>query len=112
MKVSELIREMGCTAAFDGWNDRSITGGFTSDLLSDVMANAEENQVLITIQSHKNTVAVAALKDLAAIVIASGRSVPEDVIEAARDEDLPILVTSDNQFRCSWKVHKLLHSEK
>ena len=38
---------------------REIHGGYTSDLLSDVMGNAAEGNVLITIQGHKNTVAVA-----------------------------------------------------
>ena len=108
MKASEIIAALPCVSSWDGWNDRDITGGFTSDLLSDVMANADEGQVLITIQSHKNTVAVAVLKDLAAIVLASDRPVPDDMIEAAREEDLPIFVAADDQFTCSWKLHRLL----
>ena len=110
MNASELIAALPCISAWDGWNDREISGGYTSDLLSDVMAHAEEGQALITIQAHKNTVAVAVLKDLSAIVLASDRPVPPDMLEAARDEDLPVFVASDDQFTCSWKLQKLLTS--
>ncbi len=108
MKITDLIAGLPCTSAWDGWEDREVTGGYTSDLLSDVMAHAEDTQVLITIQSHKNTVAVAVLKDLAAILVASDRPIPEDMVEAAQDEGLPILVSAEDQYTCSWKLHKML----
>ena len=110
MKASELIAALPCMSVWDGWTDREITGGYTSDLLSDVMAHAEEGQVLITIQAHKNTVAVATLKDLSAIILASDRPVPPEMADAARDEDLPIFVAADDQFTCSWKLQRLMSS--
>ncbi len=110
MTLTQLSSTLSCTSAWDGWADREVTGGFTSDLLSDVMARAEEGNVLITIQAHKNTVAVATLKDLAAIIVASSRPVPEDMLQAAREEDIPVLVSGENQFACSWKTHQALTS--
>ncbi len=106
MNVVNLPELLSCRSVWDGWNDREVSGGYTSDLLSDVMANADEGRVLITIQAHKNTVAVAVLKDLAAILIASERPVPEDMIQAAKDEDIPIFVTGDDQYTCSWKLQQ------
>ncbi|MGZ3635621.1 MAG: serine kinase, partial [Syntrophales bacterium] len=38
-----------------------IRGGYTGDLLSDVMANSKEGDVWITRQVHQNIVAVASL---------------------------------------------------
>jgi hypothetical protein len=105
MTVAEITAALGYRAAWEGWTDREVRGAFTSDLLSDAMANAEEGDVLITIQAHKNTVAVAVLKDLAALFIASDRFVPEDMIAAARKEDVPIIICPDNQYRCSWRIH-------
>lgn len=112
MKASELTAALPCRSLWDGWEDRNIAGGYTSDLLSDVMAHGEEDYVFITIQAHKNSVAVATLKDLAAVIIASDRPVPEDMIEAARNEDLPIFVSSEDQFTCSWKLHQALVSSE
>ena len=111
MKASQLAAALSCRSIWDGWEDREISSAYTSDLLSDVMARAEEAQILITIQAHKNTVAVAVLKDLSAMLIASDRPVPDDMIEAAREEDIPIFVSSDDQYTCSWKIHKILVSE-
>ncbi|PIE04370.1 MAG: hypothetical protein CSA76_04580 [Spirochaetales bacterium] len=108
MTLKKLTEILSCNSAWDGWEDREVSGGFTSDLLSDVMARAEDGDILITIQAHKNTIAVATLKDLAAILVASSRPVPEDMIQAAKEEDIPILVSADNQFDCSWKLHQAL----
>lgn len=111
MTVSELTEKIECTSVWDGWNDQEISGVHSSDLLSDVMAYAAEGALLITIQAHKNTVAVATLKDLSAMLICSNRPVPEDMINAAKDEGIPILLTSMNQYEASWRVHDLLSSE-
>ena len=42
--------------------DVEVRGGYASDLLSDVIANAEEGYVWVTLQTHVNIVAVAAMK--------------------------------------------------
>lgn len=111
MTLVQLKDSMKLKSLWDGWDDDEISGGYTSDLLSDVMANAAEGEVLITIQAHKNTVAVATLKDLSALLIASNRPIPEDMVKAARDEGIPIFVSTDNQFTCSWKLQKALNSK-
>ena len=56
MKISDL-ETLGFTCLQDEFEDAELAGGYTSDLLSDVMANLKEGQVLITIQAHKNTIA-------------------------------------------------------
>ena len=42
---------------------REIKGGYTSDLLSDVMGHAKEGDVWVILQTHKNIMAIASLKD-------------------------------------------------
>ncbi len=108
MTLGEISASLLWKSQWEGWKDREVSGGFTSDLLSDVMAYAEEGNVLITIQAHKNTVAVASLNDLSAILLASNRPVPEDMLEAAREEDIPVFTSDDNQFDCSWKLHEAI----
>jgi len=49
-----------------------IRGGFTGDLLSDVMANSKEGDIWITRQVHQNIVAVASLKEHAGILLVHG----------------------------------------
>ncbi len=81
--------------------DLPVTGGYTSDLLSDVMANAGEGCLLITIQAHNNTVAVAALAGAVGILVCNNRPVPDDMIESARREGIAVFRTSRNQFEAS-----------
>ena len=108
MKPLELLQRAGFEAVQAECADEEVTTGYTSDLLSDVMANAEAGSVLITIQAHKNTVAVATLANLRAIIVCNSRPVPADMIDAARAEKVGIFRTPDNQFVTSHKVHELL----
>lgn len=60
--ATQLKLEVCCGAA---GLDKEIKGGYTSDLLSDVMGNAREGNIWITLQTHKNIMAIASLKELA-----------------------------------------------
>ncbi len=110
MKVSEIVRELGLTvlAGSEGL-DRQVKGGYVSDLLSDVMGNADEGLVWITLQTHKNVMAIASLKDLAAIILVSGHQPDTDMAQQAEEEGIPVLATSLPTFEvagrlyCIWK---------
>ncbi|WP_372795785.1 DRTGG domain-containing protein [Pontiella sp.] len=101
MKISDLASLQTLTCLQEQYTDAEITAGYTSDLLSDVMGNAEEHSVLITIQAHKNTVAVSSLAGVSAMIICNNRPCPEDMLEAARDEGIAVFRTSENQFQTS-----------
>ncbi|MDR3130506.1 MAG: hypothetical protein LBU18_03085 [Treponema sp.] len=89
-------------------DDVELKGAYTSDLLSDVMANAKDGGALITIQAHKNTVAVASLVNISLIVVCNSRPIPEDVIPAARDEGIAIIRTRENQFTVSGRFYEFM----
>lgn len=101
MKISEIDALEQFTCVQGEYDDVEIEAGYTSDLLSDVMGNAAENSVLITIQAHKNTVAVSSLAGVVAIIICNKRPVPEDMLEASADEGIAVFQTSENQFTTS-----------
>ncbi len=77
---------------------REIHGGYSSDLLSDVIANAREGDVWITLQKHLNIVAVAHLKGLAAIVLVNGRCPDPDTVARADQEGVVIITTPLSAF--------------
>jgi predicted transcriptional regulator len=93
---------------YEGNGEKEITAGYTSDLLSDVMANAAEGCALITIQAHVNTVAVLALAGAAAVIICGNHAIPSDMEEAARREGIAILQTEHDQFTASHLVYRAL----
>ncbi len=114
MTVRELSEELGlsaCTAS--GGEDRQVSGAYVGDLLSDVIANSRAGQVWITMQVHVNIVAVAVLKELAAIVIVNGRTPAEDTLRKAREEKVPILMADIPAFEVAGKLYGIgIGSEK
>lgn len=103
--ADRLKLEVCCGSA--GLN-REVKGGYTSDLLSDVMGNAEEGNIWITLQTHKNTMAIASLKELAAIVLVKGYQPEEDTFRESEAEGIPILSTSEKAFEITGKIYELL----
>ena len=76
----------------------AVTGGYASDLLSDVMAHAKQGNLWVTLQIHQNIVAVAALKELAGIIIVQGREPEQATLDKARSEQVCLLRTARNSF--------------
>ena len=111
MKITELARELNLRIEFEPFRDEQVGGAYTSDLLSDVMGNAQEGQVLVTIQAHKNTVAVASLIGAAGIIICNNRPLADDMVSSAREEGIPILVSNESQYVISGKLYRLLGGE-
>ncbi|MCZ2127371.1 MAG: hypothetical protein LC099_06305 [Anaerolineales bacterium] len=71
----------------------SPSGGYASDLLSCVMAGTKKGALWITLQAHMNIVAVAALTEVAAIVITENAQ-PESAVIAKADEQNVILLST------------------
>ena len=112
MKITEITEtlDLKVLSGHNGLSDE-ITGGYVSDLLSDVMGNAKEGQIWITLQTHQNIIAVASLKDLAAIIIVKGLTPEADTIEKSNIENIPVLSTSLDTFNITGRLFELLKLE-
>ena len=110
MKVEELVEKMNLTV-FCGENnlETEIKGGYVSDLLSDVMGFAREGNAWVTLQTHKNVIAIASLKELACVILVKGNTPDEDMLEQAKEEDIPVLGTSEQTFEVAGKIYQLLN---
>ena len=108
MKVSEVVEKLGLTV-FSGQKglDREITGGYVSDLLSDVMGNTREGEIWITLKVHQNVIAIASLKDLAAVIVVNGLEPAENTKLNSDKENIPILGTSLSTFDIAGKLYQL-----
>ncbi len=109
MKAKELAAALGLETVQDAGEDKEIRTGYTSDLLSDVMANAEEHCVLITMQAHVNTIAVTALTGISAIILCNSRPVPDDMVDVAAKEKIALYRSKENQFTVSHRVYQCLN---
>ncbi len=84
-----------------------IKNGYTSDLLSCVMAGAPHQSIWITLQSHINIVAVAALLELSAIIITEGSKPDPSTINKANEEGIQLLLTEKNSFYIVGKLWEM-----
>ncbi len=86
---------------------KEVCGAYVSDLLSDVMANAQDGDVWITLQKHVNIVAVAQLKNVAAIVLIGGRQPDADTLARAAEHRIPIVTTAYPAFDVAGRLYEL-----
>ena len=110
MKVQELVEKLNLKV-LSGANglDREIDGCYISDLLSDVMGNAMEGNIWITLQTHKNVMAVASLKEMSCIILVKNLMPNDETIEQSNDEDLPILQTNLPTYEIAGLVYNMLN---
>ncbi|MGA3208223.1 MAG: serine kinase [Syntrophales bacterium] len=85
-----------------------IRGGYSGDLLSDVMANSKEGDVWITRQVHQNIVAVATLKEHAGIILVHGSEPAKDTLEKAVKGGVPIMVSDLPGFELTGRLYALI----
>ncbi len=106
MKIEQLTKELQCkvVAGKEGL-DNKLSGAYCSDLLSNVMAKAKENNVWITMQGHQNIVAVAVLLGLSGIIVADGAKVDEDTIKKADLEGVPVLQTEMTSYQVAGELY-------
>lgn len=109
MTVKEVVEKLGLNV-FSGEKglDREIEGGYVSDLLSDVMGYAKEGSIWLTLQTHKNIMAIATLKELAAVILVKGFKPEEDTMEVSNEESIPILGSSEQTYELAGKLYELL----
>lgn len=109
MKVQELVDALNLKV-LSGANglDREIEGCYVSDLLSDVMGNAEMGNIWVTLQVHKNVMAIASLKELACVILVKGQTASDDTLEQSNDEGIPFLSTPMETFETAGKIYDLL----
>ena len=91
MKVQKLIDTYGFELLTNTNTDVEIKGIYSCDLLSWVMANGEEGNAWITVQTHQNILAVASLIEFSCIILPIGVTIDQSVIEKATEEDINIL---------------------
>jgi hypothetical protein len=87
--------------------DKEVTGGYASDLLSDVIANSRAGNLWITMQTHRNIVAVATLKELAAVVLVNRRTPDPETLEKARAEKVVLLGTGLPAFELAGRLYRI-----
>jgi hypothetical protein len=108
VKLAEVVRKMDLEVRSAKTSlDREVHGGYASDLLSDVLAHAEESNLWITLQIHQNIVAIASMKNLAGIILVNGREPEPQAVEKAEAENVVIMVSKMSAFELVGRLYSL-----
>ncbi len=106
MTTQDLIEKLGLKA-LSKFEHRNVDGVFVSDMLSDVMAGAKSGNLWLTVQTHKSIVPAANLVDVSAIVITSGKDIPQETTDLASKYNIAILSTELPTFDLVGKLYGL-----
>ncbi|HUM27606.1 MAG TPA: hypothetical protein PKN81_15320 [Anaerolineales bacterium] len=109
MNLQQIIERLNLNLLTDPRDFETIhpEGGYTSDLLSCVMAGAKSKYIWVTLQAHLNIVAVAALLDVAAIIITEDAQPDAATITKANEQGVILLSTSMPSFEVDGKLWEI-----
>ena len=105
MLVNDLVEkfDLSIVAGKNGL-DREVKEGYCGDLLSEIMGNAPAGCAWMTIQGHQNIVAVAVLREMAAIIITGGQKPDDETIQKADQEGIPILLWPNSSYQLAGRI--------
>jgi hypothetical protein len=107
MRIKEICEKLGLKVYVEGNGDQEVYQGVAGDLLSFIMRTAPEGAVWVTIQNHVNVAAVAVLKDIPFIILASEREPLQELIENCAKENIALASSNLGAFNLCGKLYEL-----
>jgi predicted transcriptional regulator len=86
--------------------DKTVITAFSADLMSDVLAYAKPDSMLLTGLTNPQVVRTADILDISAIIIVRGKKPSEEAIRLAEELKIPILSTRYILFETSGRLHE------
>ncbi len=109
MNLRQIIDQLNLNVLTESRDFASMipAGGYSSDLLSCVMAGAKKGSIWITLQAHLNIVAVAALNEVAAIIITENAQPDAASIAKANQQGMILLSTPQSTYEINGQLWQL-----
>jgi predicted transcriptional regulator len=107
MKLSEIVDALEA-AVICGNNhlSKEITTCGASDLMSDILAGLSEGCILLTGLTTVQVVRTAMVAGVGAVVFVRGKKPPQEVIDLAREQELPLISSPYSMFVSCGRLHK------
>lgn len=105
--VSSLVESLCLDVHNGGDGGRAVSRGVVGDLLSFVMGGAPEGAAWVTLQTHVNLAAVAVLKEIPLVILASGRKPDPELLERCRKENIALVTAGGSPFDICGALHDL-----
>ncbi|MGQ9489489.1 MAG: DRTGG domain-containing protein [Anaerolineae bacterium] len=106
MKLSEALRIIeGRVISPDVDLETVVTTGGGADLMSDVLAFAQDGMLLMTGLTNPQVVRTAEMAGIAAIVFVRGKIPPPETIALARQKGIPLLSSRYTMFETCGRLY-------
>jgi len=86
--------------------ERELKGGFGADLMSDVLASIQPEAVLLTGLCNPQVVRTAHMADVAAIVLVRGKYPPQETIDLAMQEKIPLISSPLGMYELCGRLYR------
>jgi predicted transcriptional regulator len=107
MNVNEVVKIVGGTVLTPQIPlDREVKGGCGADLMSDVLASAKPEAVLLTGLCNIQVVRTAQMADVNVIVFVRGKIPQTEIIELAAQENIPLVTSPFGTFELCGRLYK------
>jgi serine/threonine-protein kinase RsbT len=90
-KIKELLQAEMLWG--DDFLDTEVSNACGADLVSDILSDTKPDAILLTGLTHRQIIQTTVMGDFAAIAFVRGKIPPNDVIELAKQEKVPLLRT-------------------
>lgn len=107
MKMNDLLENSNFKKNYYNGTNSIINKIICSDLHGYALSKLNENDIWITIVSHINTLAVAAQKKAACIIIADKIELSDDILKIAEEHKITILTSPYPVYETSIIIHKI-----
>lgn len=99
MTIREIRKLLDAEVLFgEELMELDVEFAFSSDMMSDVLAYADEQSVLITGLCNPQVVRTAEMLDIACIIFVRAKSPDEHILRLAKDKNIVILTTAHHMF--------------
>ncbi len=109
MNLQQIMDQLDLTVLTQSrdFSDVTPTGGYSSDLLSCVMAGARKGNLWVTLQAHLNIVAVAALNEVAAVIVTENAQPDAASVARANQQGVILLSTPKSTYEINGRLWQL-----
>jgi hypothetical protein len=84
--------------------DIEIPSCHAGDLMSDVLAWAAPGALLLTALANDQVARASAIRECAAVVLVQGKQPPDELVEAAHEESVPLYLTDLPLFEACGRI--------
>jgi len=106
MKLSEIVKALDAKI-LNGVDhlDKEIKTCGASDLMSDILAGLSEGSILLTGLTTIQVIRTAMVAGVGAVIFVRGKIPPQDVVDLAREHELPLISSPYSMFVSCGRLH-------